>query len=128
MKCPPAIAEVMLKILETGLLQIRVSAWQNGAATCAKQADHLHNIPSLLSDFTPEGKHHQVIHWAGLRWGKTIEEMPRPEVLRHFEDVYYRPIALGSLKRRVRRTRFRIHRDFGGPLKAKIKRMLRLNG
>jgi hypothetical protein len=80
-----------------------------------------------VSDFTPEGKHHQVIHWTGLRWGKTIEEMPRPEVLRYFEDIYYRPIILGSLKRRWRWTRFRIHRDFGGPLKAKIKKTLRLN-
>jgi hypothetical protein len=80
-----------------------------------------------VSDFTPEGKHHQVIHWTGLRWGKTIEEMPRPEVLRHFEDIYYGPIILGSLKRRWRWTRFRIRRDFVDPLKAKIKKTLRLN-
>jgi hypothetical protein len=54
MNCPPAIAEVMLKILQMGLLQIRACGWQNDAATCARQADHLHNIPTLLTDFSPE--------------------------------------------------------------------------
>src|SRR5262249_2042202 len=111
---------VLRKLQHDGLTLRRepLMAWPGGEDA----AQHIQ-----LRDFTPEGKHHQVIHWAGLRWGKTIEEMPRSEVLRHFEDVYYRPIAFGSLKRRLRWMRFRIHRDFGGPLKPKIKRMLRLN-
>jgi hypothetical protein len=54
MNCPPAIVEVMLKILYTGLLQIRVSGWRNDAAACARQADHIHNIPLLLTEFSPE--------------------------------------------------------------------------
>jgi hypothetical protein len=112
---------VLRKLQRDGLTLRRepLMAWPGGEDA----AQHIQ-----LRDFTPEGKHHQVIHWAGLRWGKTIEEMPRSEVLRHFEDVYYRPIALGLFKRRLRWMRFRIHRDFGGPLKAKIKRMLRLKG
>jgi hypothetical protein len=112
---------VVLRKLQDYELTLRresLMAWPGGE----EAARHIQ-----LSDFTPEGKHHQVIHWAGLRWGKTIEEMPRPEVLRHFEDIYYGPIILGSLKRRWRWTRFRIRRDFGGPLKAKIKKTLRLN-
>lgn len=112
---------VVLRKLQYDELTLRrepLMAWPGGE----EAARHIQ-----LRDFTPEGKHHQVIHWAGLRWGKTIEEMPRSEVLRHFEDVYYRRIGFGSLKRRLRWTRFRIHRDFGLPLRAKIKKTLRLN-
>ena len=112
---------VVLRKLQHDELTLRrepLMAWPGGE----EAARHIH-----VSDFTPEGKHHQVIHWAGLRWGKTIEEMPRSEVLRHFEDVYYRRIGLGSLKRRLRWMRFRIDRDFGQPLRAKIKKTLRLS-
>jgi hypothetical protein len=112
---------VVLRKLQHNELTLRrepLMAWPGGE----EAARHIQ-----LSDFTPEGKHHQVIHWAGLRWGKTIEEMPRSEVLRHFEDVYYRRVGLGSLKRRLRWTRFRIDRDLGQPLRAKIKKTLRLD-
>jgi hypothetical protein len=54
MNCPPAIADVVLQILRIGLLHIRESGWQNDAVACAAQADHLHNIPSLLTDYSPE--------------------------------------------------------------------------
>ena len=54
MSCPPEIAEVVLKVLETGLLRIRSLAWAGQLDLCAVEADHLHNLPDLLSDFSRE--------------------------------------------------------------------------
>ena len=58
MQCPPAIAEVLLRILHTGLLRVRWCGWQGDAEACAREADHLHNLPSLLSDYSPERLHY----------------------------------------------------------------------
>jgi hypothetical protein len=38
-----------------------------------------------VKDFTTEDRHRQLIHWAGLCWGKTLEQMSRPDILLHFE-------------------------------------------
>jgi hypothetical protein len=77
-----------------------------------------------VNDFTPEGPHQQLIHWAGLRWGKTLEEMPRSEILLHFEKIYYRPVPVGAWLRHWRRARFRVGRTFITPLKDRAKRAL----
>jgi hypothetical protein len=76
-----------------------------------------------VKDFTPEGRHQQLIHWAGLRWGKSLEEMPRPEILLHFERIYYRRVPLGAWLRLWRRARFRFQRKFITPLKTVAKRV-----
>ena|SRR5437773_1235522 len=52
MNCPPEIAEILLAILRTGLLRIRALSWSNDSRRCAVEADHLHNLPSLLTDFS----------------------------------------------------------------------------
>jgi hypothetical protein len=52
MNCPPALAEIITAILRTGLLRIRNSG---DASRCSLEADHLHNLPALLTNFTPEG-------------------------------------------------------------------------
>lgn len=54
MTCPPDIAEVILEILHHGLLRIRNLGWQGNSAGCASEADHLHNLPSLLRNYSPE--------------------------------------------------------------------------
>jgi hypothetical protein len=54
MQCPPKIAEILSEILRTGLLRIRTCGWSGSADRCAVEADHLHNLPGPLSDFTPE--------------------------------------------------------------------------
>lgn len=56
--CPPEIAEVLLAMLETGLLRIRALAWSGQADRCAIEADHLHNLPGLLADYSPERLHY----------------------------------------------------------------------
>ena len=51
MQCPPEIAVIVCEILRTGLLRIRIS---QDVESCQVEADHLHNLPSLLVDFRPE--------------------------------------------------------------------------
>jgi hypothetical protein len=50
-RCPVAIAEIIGRILTTGLLRIRNS---DGTVNSNLEADHLHNLPRLLVDFKPE--------------------------------------------------------------------------
>jgi hypothetical protein len=54
MTCPVKIADVLLEILQNALLVIRASGWNDDAARCAHHADHVHNLPSLLADYTPD--------------------------------------------------------------------------
>jgi len=54
MNCPTEVAEIVLGILQTGLLRIRGGGWANNARRCAVEADHLHNLPSLLANFNPD--------------------------------------------------------------------------
>lgn len=35
------------------MLRIRASGWAGDSARCAIEADHLHNLPSLLRDYSP---------------------------------------------------------------------------
>jgi hypothetical protein len=53
MECPPRIANLITQILGWGILRIRVLGWDGQADACAVEADHLHNLPSLLRDFSP---------------------------------------------------------------------------
>jgi hypothetical protein len=54
MNCPPAIAEVILEIIQTGILRIRVAAWAGDVGRVADEADHIHNLPALLSSYSTE--------------------------------------------------------------------------
>jgi hypothetical protein len=54
MPCPPEVAEVVLKLVETGLLRIRSLGWAGQADRCAIEADHIHNLPGLLADYSRE--------------------------------------------------------------------------
>jgi hypothetical protein len=54
MNGPPEVAEIVLEILRIGLLRIRAAGWRGDAHRCAVEADHLHNLPSLLTHFSPE--------------------------------------------------------------------------
>lgn len=52
MSCPPEIAKVIAEILQTGLLRIRALGWSGKSEDCAREADHLHNLPRLLNDYS----------------------------------------------------------------------------
>jgi hypothetical protein len=46
------LTEVLLRILRKGILRIRGYAWAGSADLCAIEADHIHNLPSLISNPT----------------------------------------------------------------------------
>jgi hypothetical protein len=109
---------IVLRKAQQGQLTIRrvpFMVWPGEAA----RAQHIH-----LEDLTRDGPHQQVIHWAGLGWGKTISEMPRSEILLHFENIYYRAILFGAWLRQWRRAQFRLQRGLIVPLKVAAKRVL----
>lgn len=53
MKCPDDIAGVLLRILYAALLRIRQFGREGLADECEAEADHVHNLPSLLEDYSP---------------------------------------------------------------------------
>jgi hypothetical protein len=109
---------MVLRKVQQGKLSVRrepFMVWPGRAVL----AEHIQ-----VKDFTPEGRHQQLIHWAGLRWGKTLEEMPRSEILLYFEKMYYRRVLFGAWLTHWRRARFRIQRTFITPLKIVAKRVL----
>jgi hypothetical protein len=54
MKCHPEIAEILARILQSGLLQARAAGWSGNATRAAIEADHVHNLPILISDYSIE--------------------------------------------------------------------------
>ena len=54
MCCPPEIAELLLAILQAGLLSSRARGASGDGRHCAVEADHLHNLPALLANYSDE--------------------------------------------------------------------------
>jgi hypothetical protein len=54
MDCPKVIRELVLKLLQVGILRCRAFAWSKDPDRCAVEADHVHNLPDLLADYRPE--------------------------------------------------------------------------
>ena len=52
MTCPPEIAAILLEILYRGIISIRMGA--RDPEYCFSEADHLHNLPSLVRDYHPD--------------------------------------------------------------------------
>jgi hypothetical protein len=109
---------VVLRKMQHGQLTIHrepFMVWPGAAA----HAEHIH-----LEDLTCDGRQQQVIHWAGLGWGKALEEMPRSEILLHFEDIYYSRVPLGAWLRQWRRLRLWLRHSFPAPLKIVAKKVV----
>ena len=54
MNCPPEIARILLQILHDGIIRTRVRGWKNDAKGAALEANHVHNLPSLLLNFSED--------------------------------------------------------------------------
>jgi hypothetical protein len=54
MTCPTDVTNILLEILGQGLLQARAAGWAGDAARAALEADHVHNLPGLIAQYTPE--------------------------------------------------------------------------
>lgn len=80
MPCPPEIARIIGLILQHGLLQIRVAGWEGNADNAAKLADHVHNLPDLLTEFSPEKLNY---YW----------EVERPAFLESVDESLSAPYA-----------------------------------
>ncbi|MEJ7637373.1 MAG: type II toxin-antitoxin system HicB family antitoxin [Singulisphaera sp.] len=52
MKSSQSIASILLEILARGILSIRASAGDPGR--CVIEADHIHNLPNLIRDYSPQ--------------------------------------------------------------------------
>jgi hypothetical protein len=77
-----------------------------------------------VEDLIANSPYPQVIHWAGLGWGKSVEQMPRADILMHFEALYYSRIPNGSLLRLSRRAQAGAKQGVLAPLKAAARRIL----
>ena len=55
MNCPNDLGTILVAMLRTGLLRARASAWAGDPARAAIEADHVHNVPDLLDDYS-EGR------------------------------------------------------------------------
>lgn len=54
MSCPDEVADAVLEILRIAVLRIRAAGWAGNPDQCAVEADHIHNLPSLLTHFDLE--------------------------------------------------------------------------
>jgi len=54
MDCPKSIRDLVLELLRVGILRCRAFAWSKDPNRCAVEADHVHNLPDLLADYSPE--------------------------------------------------------------------------
>ena len=53
-RCPDEVRVAVVQILREGLLRIRRAAGAADAGLCFIEADHLHNLPTLLESYSEE--------------------------------------------------------------------------
>jgi hypothetical protein len=75
MPCPPEIAEVLTEMIQQGLLRIRAYGWSGRADLCAVEADHLHNLPGLIADYSPD----RLAYYWTVERRCFLQQMPEPE-------------------------------------------------
>ncbi len=51
MTCPPEISNILLNLLTLGILRIRAHA--HDPDRCFIEADHIHNLPDLIRNYSP---------------------------------------------------------------------------
>jgi hypothetical protein len=54
MESLPEIRECLLEVVATGIINIRSEATRGNCARCFIEADHIHNLPTLVCDFSHE--------------------------------------------------------------------------
>ncbi len=52
MNCPNDIADILLEILENGTAYARAAGWSGDAERAVVEADHIHNLPYLIRNFS----------------------------------------------------------------------------
>ena len=64
MNCPNEVADILLRILQTGVVYARAAAWSGDAEKCALEADHVHNLPALVREYSVKKLNY---YWKGER-------------------------------------------------------------
>ena len=54
MTCPNSLATILLDILQQGTLACRAAGWAGLPDRCAAEAEHIHNLPSLLANYSAD--------------------------------------------------------------------------
>ncbi|HKI32077.1 MAG TPA: hypothetical protein VKA46_09425 [Gemmataceae bacterium] len=99
MTCPPAVAEILLEMLRHGLLRTRAAGWSGDADRCAAEADHFHNLPDLLRDYSPERLRY---YWDAER--SAFRSHLSPEELASWEPLWQRLRSQADVLRDIARS------------------------
>ena len=91
MTCPPDVAAILLEILGQGVLQARAVGWSGDAAQAAVEADHIHNLPGLLADYSPARLRY---YWDAERLAYLVRVTPDREAT--FRPLWERLIVVAS--------------------------------
>lgn len=61
--CPAEVADALTSILRESILLIRMAGSADDADYCAVEANHIHNLPSILRNYDP-AKLESYLAWA----------------------------------------------------------------
>ena len=73
MRCPAEVAAILSEIIERGILRIRAHA--GDADRCFREADHIHNLPGLLRDFSWP----RLLYYWDAERASFMAQVPEPE-------------------------------------------------
>ncbi len=54
MNCPDDIADILLQLMQAGIVTARWAGWQNNPEWAATEASHVHNLPEVLRRYDPK--------------------------------------------------------------------------
>ncbi len=91
MRCPAEMTDLITSAINTGLLRIRSLAWQGETERCGVEADHIHNLPHLLVDYSPE----KLAYYWNVERPAYMGRVPDAE-LAEWEPVWQRMSAVVS--------------------------------
>jgi hypothetical protein len=78
---------IYLQLLGHGLLILRNAAYAKDIEWCEREADHLHNIPSLIGDDNVH-RHTYYVHQEARSYAKWVDNANRPDLLGWVQLLY----------------------------------------
>jgi len=82
-RCPDEILPAVVEILQNALIRIRNLASRGKMNECCIEANHVHNLPKLLSDYRPE-----LLHFYLVVEKKSYQEETTPNEWLVFEKTW----------------------------------------
>src|SRR5688572_22093703 len=84
MNCPDEIATVLLRIIRIGMSRIRAAAANREPEQCAIEEIHLHNLRSILQDFSEE----LLMHYYRIEIRRFVTDNDAKYPLASFENEW----------------------------------------